>query len=974
MKRSIIYIMTAAVSIAAMISCVKEASIVDGNGEKGAIRVKLIVPDIEVKSETSIPEIFAYVPSKIQAGEVSPIGCTIETSDGYLLYNLPEGTSEVIFSNISPENEYVELKDDGNGNVMFCLKEGTDGNSTKILFNKNTQILYGRLQGITGGTSEPYNVEMKRLNSRITNVFQVIDSEGSILSNESISYVTVLYFGIGESVTMHADGTIEHKAFEDWCGDAVKPSSNGEMLTSNFIPSATEVTAKVYVYMTNGTTKKYTKELGQVLESNRHYTITYKMKYLNGTGEFTLEEPQVNYNTWTPSFVQKELFTLSSSTVVGSKANDSVDIEVSTFLPYDWTATMTSGEEYFSFEKTDKGFKVTALTDNESDLRTGEILLSTEEGFSKTLKVRQKCSTPQKVVMKSQHTSSSQTIYVSGINISVKDPNDAEPRVFNSELNNYPITIDGLSSGAEVSIEGDFIIGLRCIGDSNHRYTDELGDPYNDKSSNEGYYFYLYSNMTYEYTFSNCIHLEDLCIKTKQTNVDVSDLKSLRRLYLGSSEFETLTFGENQPIESFTAYNCDKVAGFDFSKIASTVKKINLYDNDGMTGAIIVNCPELKYINVNQCSNMGVINLSGCSAIEYLRIYNNSAKTLNITNCSGLKTLSLENITLTKLLNEGVENIENIYTSNVTISGFDFSGRTALKSVGGMSCSDFSVNGCTSLETVGKITNAGALDFSECSNLKDASIDFNSNATQSIAFQNSGIESFYSRYANMDIDFSQLTELKSLEFINCHEKVTKLDLSSNLKLEILHVSSNVSNNQTLQSLSFPKSLKKVYIHDIPYFRGTLDLSGLTELEEVDICYVGNSYYNYSVDYNTYFDLLDLSGCSNLKTINKNEDNNSSNYAYCGRLKAIDLTGCSSLEECYMKYGMISKFDFSDSPNLIKIDVGSNAMDATAIDNMISTMPDRSESSIQGTYVVSGNSGASTHNEQAANDKGWWLKQ
>ncbi|MGM9735981.1 MAG: hypothetical protein ACI3ZL_06170 [Candidatus Cryptobacteroides sp.] len=968
MKRSLAYILAAAVSTAAMISCIKEQPIADGNAGTG-IRVKLLMPEIEVKSGTSIPEIFAYVPSQIQAGEVLPTGCTVQTSDGTLLYNLPEGTTEVIFTNINPESEGIELKGDDEGNITFALK-GSDASPLNI----GTEILYGRLDGITCGMAQTYTVPMKRLSSKMTNFFHIIDSEGNKMSTESIELLTICYSSLGFSVTMLPDGTAVYKPEEEYHGIGSSVGSDGESYVTSFLPSSEIPTAKIEVTMTNGTKKTYEKNLGQVLQSNRHYTITYRMKYLNASADFILEDPSIDYNNLgTPSISKEEFFKISSTTMIGRQANDSVDVEVSTVLPYAWTAEMISGEENFTFKTTDKGFVVKALYDNESDLRTAKVFLSTEEGFTKTFTFRQKAA-PQKIVMKSQHTSSSGTIYVSGIGITVKDPNDTEAREFSGELNDFRITIDGLSNGAEVTIEGEIITGFRGVGNSYNIITDELGDKYNSDGTNKGYYFEDSYYDQYEYTFTNCIYLEDLCIGTDQTNVDVSEMKSLRRLYLGYSGFETLTFGENQPIESFTAYNCDKVAGFDFSKIASTVKKINLYDNDGMTGAMMVNCPELKYINVNDCSNMGIINLSGCSAVENLRIYNNSAKTLNITNCSGLKTLYLDSITLTKLLNEGVDNIEEVRTSGVTINTFDFSGRTALKSVGGMSCPDFSVNGCTSLETVGKITNAGALDFSECGNLKAVSMDFNSSATQSIAFQNSGIESFYSRYANTNIDFSPLTELKSLEFMNCHEKVTELDLSSNLKLEILYIDGNVSNDKTLQSLSFPKSLKKVYINDIPYFRGTLDLSGLTELEELDITYMGSSYYSYSVDYNTYFELLDLSGCSKLKTINKNEDNNSSNYAYCGRLKAIDLTGCSSLEECYMKYGMISKFDFSDCPNLIKIDVGNNAMDATAIDNMISTMPDRSESSIQGTYVVSGNSGASTHNEQAANDKGWWLKQ
>lgn len=963
MKRTLIYIIVCAVSITAAISCIKETGMNEGNGSHEGIMVRFAMPEIEVKSEGSIPEIFAYIPSQLQAGEVSPIGCTTETGEGYLLYNLPEGTTEVIFSNISPETESVELKDDGNGNPMFSIKNTG-------AFIGNTDILYGKLTGITGASSDTYSVELKRVNSKMTNIFKLVDSEGNEITDNLVDYISISYRYLGKSATMLADGTMEYIAEESGYG-YMAPFGSGELFSANFIPGGTGTTpvAEVTVAMTDGTVKTYRKEIGQVFESNRHYTITWRMKYLNTTGQFTIEEPAVNTDTYNPSFTEQEFFILSSSTTVGGNADDKLDITVDTYLPYEWTWSLTEGEEYFSVERTENGLSVTALSDNESQARTGVITLTTEEGFTRTVTIRQKCATAQKVVMKSQHSSRGQSIYISGENISVKDPNDTEAQIFSGSSNQRRIYIDGLSNGAEVTIEGDIISEIRSIGDNNCSYPDELGYKYNYNDNTSGY-SYQYSVYPYEFSFTGCIYLEDLVIRTDQENLDLSGLPSLKRVHLEQSQFKTVTFAENQPIVSFAAYDCDAVAGIDFSRIVSTVQKINLYHSGNMTGAIITNCPELKYVNVNNC-NMGVVNLSGCSAIEDLTIYSNKATILNISNCSNLKTLSLESMTLNKIMNDGAYAVENISTNDVTVNTFDFSNRTALKSVGPMTSKTFSVSGCSVLDTLGNLYDVESADISGCSGLKSASFFFNGSVSaQSLLLDNSGLEFLYISHYQNNLDFSTLGELKLLSFVNCHSTVTALDLSSNNKLETVEISSYNSDNTTLQSIVLPKSIKKAYIHEIPYFRGTLDLSGCTMLEEFDIYYVGNSYYNYNTDRNTYFELLDLSGCTSLKTINKDESNNSSRQARCAYLKAINLSGCSALEECYMNRCSISSFDFSDCQNLMKIDVGYNDMDATAIDNMIGTLPDRSTT--PGGYKVEGNTGASGHDSSAANAKGWYI--
>ena len=86
---------------------------------------------------------------------------------------------------------------------------------------------------------------------------------------------------------------------------------------------------------------------------------------------------------------------------------------------------------------------------------------------------------------------------------------------------------------------------------------------------------------------------------------------------------------------------------------------------------------------------------------------------------------------------------------------------------------------------------------------------------------------------------------------------------------------------------------------------------------------------------------------------------------------LNITDCTSLEYMNMYDCNISDLDFSTNPNIYNVDLRYNNMSAASINNMISSLPDRSMSAIQGKYQIDGNPGTDEHDESAANDKGWW---
>lgn len=946
------HILLSAITLLTALSCVEGLSDPAVQTEGNTLRVKFDSPELIVKSGEDAPIFYAYIPSELEAGYVHPIGYSDITSDGYYLYNLPEGTTDVVFTNISNDNEEVALRTDEDGRVIFELLDAHP------MFD--TDLLYGRLSGVNASSS--FYVNIRRLNTRISHYFHLIDSEGNSLATDEISRVQVGYDLLGKSVGIAENGQItitthdEHHSFGRITGVG---ETDGHVFTTNVIPTDLIPKMKVMVEFSNGNKKEYEKTLDKVFEANRHYTVNLRLRKLNGEATFTLEDPEVYTTEQYPTFTAQEFFTLTGGTTVGSLANDCLTIDVATALPYEWTCTVTEGGEFFIVDVVDGKLVITALSDNVNEIRSATIVLSTAEGYTKTITVNQKNSLKHRIVMTSQHDYSYTEVYVTGENITVQDPNDPEPVLYEGASDNKCIEMDGLTRGSQIIIEGDVITGFRATGRENGSYTDRYGYSFDNYSETRGYYYSSYSRNYHSFSFENCIYMEDLVLQGYDATIDVSGMPLLKRLHIQeNSSLTSVIFAAGQPIEHLTLYNCDALTGVDVSDIASAVKSINMYDCDGLTGSVINNCTALESINLNYCSAMKVINLTGCNALETLYIDNNTAKNLILTNCSALKDLTLKNMTLSKITNDGVDNIENIYTLNLAISTFDFSGRTSLK-------------------TIGYINSVETLNVSNCTSLSDLTAYMNSSVAQSVNLEGSGLNNLTLYYLNTDCDYSTLSGLKKLFLYDIHSGVSALSLSSCSSLEELYARYynyyTYSGEQYIESLSLPQSIKRLNLYYLHGLTGTLDLSGLNNLTELDFYQIG-SYSNNG----QYLTGLNLSGCTSLKSINRNDsDNDLDNWSspYCYYITSIDLTDCQALEYFNMSYSDITSLDFSActaGTSLYYVDITDNNMDAAAIDNMIATFPDRQSSPTQGVYVISGNPGANSHNETAANDKGWWL--
>ncbi len=962
------HILTAMLALAA-VSCEQAKFGIDEPVSDNMLKVRFATPELEVKSGSEDVSFYAYLPSELKAGTIAPIAATMQKEDGYLYYNIPEGTTDVIFSNIgnSDQDVYITAED---GRVVFKTR---DEHSAHI----NTEIFYAELSGITTGTSTAYSIPVRRLTSIVHSELHYIDNDGNQISTHNIDYVNVFYHGWATSLTQNEDGTFTGKSYSMGSGFGSSHAINATDETGRvFIPGELVPDVQVEIQFTNGTNKRYRTSLGKVFEQNHRYNVLLRLRQLNVEGTFVLEEPSVSTVSRNPNYSKQDFFTLSEGRTVGGYADDVLTIDVSTALPYDWYISYPEeANSFFDIQVIDGQIVIRALATNENDIRSAVIEIRTDEGYSKTITVNQKSSLKHRIVMTSEHTSSSSSFYISGVNMTVQDPNDTEPRTISDGENVY-VSINGLSQGSQTIIEGDIITYL---GHGGGNYTDDYGYKYEYyDSTRKCYYFSNSSNRSFSYSFSNCLYLENLEIHGQKAALDLSGLKSLKRFYMQNSTCTCPTFAEGQGLEHFTAYNCDALGTLDLRNVSSTIKHISCALSDNIGTINFTNFSALESVNVNSCTGANMINLTGCSSLEYFNVYDNTASALKINNCSALKELSLRSMYLSTITHEGADALETISTSSSSVTTFDFSNKWSLATVGGLSCTTLNLNNCPNLTTLGEINDALSFDISNCTSLEAADINLSTGSSEQVGWFSNCPALKILKISNMRtmLDFSSATSLEELTIDEMRgSTITSIDLSALYQLKKAYIDGydwdtpigeiklpasietlEMEYLNQLSSIDFSNSsnLKSLDLREL-YNISTINLANCTALENLDMKYC--FYYSEGT--------LNLSGCSSLKAISQKY---SSSQQYNRYLTGVALDGCFSLEEFYMYNANLTSLDFTDSQKMKKLDIRNNySMTAEAVDAMFVTLPDRSDEWESGSYQIS----ISGFDVAAANAKNWY---
>lgn len=954
----------------------------------GLLKVKLSVPEIEVKA-ASTPKFYAYVPSEVQAGTLNPIPeSVLKKNDGAIYYSLPSDATEAVFSTFhGADGEKVDISVDEEGNVWYMIDTEANGGSYFIA----DEILAGYVGDITVGSTEPKDVAIKRLTSKITTNFRVKDANGADLYLYNvISSVKVEYSGLGNSASVLKDGTVKSSGSHNEEITLKRHNDYLYTLDKGFIPSQEIPSVTVTITRSSGVVQTYTKSLGKKLDPNRHYTVNLNVTNINTGGLFVVNDPEVSVSQpISPTVTETEFFSVTNEMTIGGEAGNELMIDVATVLPYDWTFELDdAAAEYFSAEVVDGGIKLMAKEGNMGDIRFGNVTLKSKTGgYTKVLNIRQMSAIKHEIIMKSNGSKTSSYIVISGENITVQDPNDASPRVFKT-ANSTRVEINGLSDGKTVTVKGDIITDFIALY---YRTDNKNYEDYVDYAAHDAYFYNLGygSQDNYSFEFKNCRYLKTFFGNPRNEKMDFSEMPELKKVAIGyNSTVTSFTFSEGQDVQSFKLYRCPDIQQLNLKNIGESLTYISIYDCDSVLGVNFTGFNSLKTIYLHECSNMGQIKLNSCLSLETFYIRNNSATVIELKDCPILKTISLgEGIALTKLLHEGSDSIETIkgYRSGsswyTTVDELDFSNKTSLKSMSDLICHDLDVNGCSSLTTLSDIISIRTLDMSNCSSIEKVHLDFWSTSDETYKFDNCPkLADVYFEDMTNPCDFSPLNALKKVHLENITGTgFTSLDFSKNTSLEDVTIDSDNGNSCKLNSIVLPDSVESLYVYGL-YNIYAMDLSDYTNLKSVDIResyrlkdlnFSGctslqdlnlNSVYYYSGG------KLNLSGCSSLTEINKNTH---SSYAL-RYLDEIDLTGCSSLEYIDLYEADVKKLDFSDCIRLTYLDVINNDMSATALNDMFESLPDWNtlDADVLGIYKITGNPGYSSCDTDVAYKKNW----
>ena len=177
----------------------------------------------------------------------------------------------------------------------------------------------------------------------------------------------------------------------------------------------------------------------------------------------------------------------------------------------------------------------------------------------------------------------------------------------------------------------------------------------------------------------------------------------------------------------------------------------------------------IQSISVSPKRLCGTLDVSGCTALEYLHCYNNNLTTLDVSNITALMYLECYNNSLTTLDVSGCTALWVLLCYNNNLTELDVSGCTALTSLG---C------GSNSLTTL-DVSNNTALIYLACYNNSLTSLDVSNNTELSWLYcYNNNLT---------ELDVSNNTALYELSCYN--NNLTELDLSNNPYLPLDYVKS-----------------------------------------------------------------------------------------------------------------------------------------------------------------------------------------
>lgn len=991
MKRSAKHIITVLYALSALtmyLSCTRE-------------EIPAVMPEgsnLAINTKADGVPVFAYLPEELKAGNYTAIAPATQKSDNYY-YKIPDGTTKVIFSNLSgKETERVKFTGNEAGLVSIAVK------SDEII---TSDILLGSIGDFIIGNDNPYSIQLKRLNAEFETKLQVVNDKNEELNASSVfKSVSVNINHIATQINITED--LAYTASGDADTTLAMSASGYTMSTSakKFIPSANKCELTVKVTDIKDKVMSYTITLDRVFEFNRSYTINLKLRKENSyDSQFTILEPEIketNLSMNHYAYNSYEMFILSQDTyTLNKEAESSVNIEILSQIPIEWTPSVICGSEFISVSKTDnEHLLVSAISENSGSInREAVIKITSFDGLhSKSIYLTQLCESGMQTIKFVPGTTNSCNIKITGTGLNIKY--GQENQELQSGRNH---TIPAEYRNSEITVTGSAI---------------QKAEIYAAKA-----------------TFENCTSLSNLTLNYKGSeSIDISVLSSLREANLTGNNATGILFSEGQPINKLAAKDFSSLENLDLTKIAGHMEKLDIVncdklksitiynseytsernlkffsvsDCDIITGIGVGNYTNLKYINISNNQNLESLNISGCSSLGTLNLDDlNKCTFINMRNCTSLKDMTLKYISNSSsycdIMAENTPAIENIYIEHSYLNGLDLSGHEKLVSVTSYNYSntyikDLNLGNCPSLKQIGDEGEGFYLTKLNIDNtpaLERICIIFNNNTDTYLSAINSGAKKINIYNYNKSIDFTMnFTKAEELKLQNYSG--TEFNLGNINTLHGLTVINNSSYyKRQIESMILPSSLKSLYIsggYDNSKPSGTLDLSAIKSLEIVDIDYTGIT--DIILSGIPALKSVDLSSCRTLKTVNASGTGLNSIYCNCALLETVNLDNCNNLEmvnvlnsklstlsidNCGMikeldaSFGQLQYINFTTCFEIYNINLQNNIIDTENMNRIFTELPDRNNDVVTGKLNMANNPGAETCDKNIALNKNWYF--
>ena len=442
----------------------------------------------------------------------------------------------------------------------------------------------------------------------------------------------------------------------------------------------------------------------------------------------------------------------------------------------------------------------------------------------------------------------------------------------------------------------------------------------------------------YSYRFENCVTLTDLSVDMYDESFDFSVLPALRNLNADESALTDVVFAAGQGVESLSLLDCD-LTSLDVSSIASTLKRLDCGKNRNLASLVIYPAGysgerPMEYLKLHNTAMTG-LNCSFYTNLRHLDVeYCRSMESVNLNGCSSMQELEISSNSLTYLNISNCISLKHLSFYAVDINTIVRTGANAIETIrcGGTTIRDFNFSNLVSLKEIRGEFNCSVFNVSNCPNLSHIEPGYGI----------SGIN------GSLSVDISNCTSLDYVRFNGL--KTWKVDNTPNLKrLDILRSGAEVC------SYDFSKhpglEYLQLYNIDIDESQFNLDLSACTNMKTVVIDEVGLSSIALpkSVENLDFADWsgqnlteLNLGGYTNLKSVNI--------HAYLGYhapasiilsdctalvsvdlsgrggMSSVDLSGCTSLAECSLSGGGgLTSVDFSGCTAPMHLTVGNTLL-------------------------------------------------